>query len=136
MFVLVVDFVYLSVVEKKFYDMYVVFVFLVHDILGYMVQIYLVANNHHLRISNPIDEMHVSYFHFVERMGNFHYDPVEDVNLFENLLNWLVPLNYPNIEILCYYYDFFVGDSLFLMDVCNYHCVLQKIVPCERSACF
>ena len=34
---LVVDFVYLLVVEKKFYDMYVVSVFLVHDILDYRV---------------------------------------------------------------------------------------------------
>ena len=34
---LVVEFVYLLVVEKKFYDMYVVSVFLVHDILDYRV---------------------------------------------------------------------------------------------------
>ena len=33
----VVEFVYLLVVEKKFYDMYVVSVFLVHDILDYRV---------------------------------------------------------------------------------------------------
>ena len=80
MFVLVVDFVYLSGVEKKFYDMYVVSVFLVHDILGYMVQIYLVVNNHHQRISNPFNEVLVFYFYSVERMGNFHYNPVEDVS--------------------------------------------------------
>ena len=83
----VVDFVYLSVVEKKFYDLYVVSVFLVHDILDYRVQIYLVVRNHHLRISNPFDKMFVFYFYFAGEMGNFHYDPVEDVNLFGNLLN-------------------------------------------------
>ena len=84
---LVVDFVYLSVVEKKFYDLYVVSVLLVHDILDYMVQIYLVVKNHHLRISNPFDKMFVFYFYFVEKMDSFHYDPVKDVNLFKNLLN-------------------------------------------------
>ena len=79
-FVLVVDFVYLFDVEKKFYDMYMVFALLVRDILGYMVQIYLVVNNHHQRIGNPFDEVLVFYFYSVERMGSFHYDPVEDVN--------------------------------------------------------
>ena len=79
-FVLVVGFVYLSGVEKKFYDMYMVSALLVRDILGNMVQIYLVVNNHHQRIDNPFDEVLVSYFYSVERMGNFHYDPVEDVN--------------------------------------------------------
>ena len=79
-FVLVVDFVYLLDVEKKFYDMYVVFALLVHDILEYMVQIYLAVNNHHQRIDNPYDEVLAFYSYFVERMGNFHYDSVEDVN--------------------------------------------------------
>ena len=79
-FVLVVDFVYLSGVEKNFYDVYMVFAFLVRDILGYMVQIYLVVNDHHQRIGNPFDEVLVFYFCSVERMGNFHYDPVEDVD--------------------------------------------------------
>ena len=77
-FVLVVDFVYLLDVEKKFYDMYMVFALLVRDILEYMVQKYLVVNNHHQMISNPYEVLF--YFYFVERMGNFHYDPVEDVN--------------------------------------------------------
>ena len=84
---LVVDFVYLSIVEKKFYDLYVVSVLLVHDILDYTVQIYLVVKNHNLRISNPFDKMFVFYFYFVEKMDSFHYDPVKDVNLFESLLN-------------------------------------------------
>ena len=79
-FVLVVDFVYLLGEEKKFYDMYTVSALLVHDILEYMVQIYLVVNNHRQRINNPFDEMLAFYFNSVERMGNFHYDPVEDVN--------------------------------------------------------
>ena len=85
---LVVDFVYLSVVGKKFYDLYVVSVLLVHDILDYMVQIYLVVNNHHLRISNPFDKMFCFFiFILLKKMDSFHYDPVKDVNLFENLLN-------------------------------------------------
>ena len=78
-FVLVVDFVYLSDVEKKFYDMYMVFALLVRDILEYMVQKYLVVINHHQMISNLYDEV-LFYFYFAEKMGNFHYDPVEDVN--------------------------------------------------------
>ena len=60
--------------------MYTVSALLVHDILEYMVQIYLVVNNHRQRINNPFDEMLAFYFYSVERMGNFHYDPVEDVN--------------------------------------------------------
>ena len=63
-FVLVVDFVYLLGVEKKFYDMYTVSALLVHDILEYMVQIYLVVNNHRQRINNPFDEMLAFYFLF------------------------------------------------------------------------
>ena len=60
--------------------MYTVSALLVHDILEYMVQIYLVVNNHRQRINNPFDEVLAFYFYSVERMGNFHYDPVEDVN--------------------------------------------------------
>ena len=79
-FVLVVDFVYLLDLEKKFYDINKVFALLVRDILEYTVQKYLVVNNHHQMISNPYDEVFAFYFYFVERMCNFHYDPVEDVN--------------------------------------------------------
>ena len=71
---------YLSGVEKNFYDVYMVSAFLVRDILGYMVQIYLVVNDHHQRIGNPFDEVLVFYFYSLERMGNFHYNPVEDVD--------------------------------------------------------
>ena len=77
---LVVDFVYLLDLEKKFYYMYEVVAILVCDILGYMVQKCLVVNNHHQMISNPYDEVLAFYFYFVERMDNFHYGPVEDVN--------------------------------------------------------
>ena len=71
---LVVDFVYLLDLEKKFYYMYEVVAILVCDILGYMVQKCLVVNNH------PFDEVLAFYFYFVARMDNFHYGPVEDVN--------------------------------------------------------
>ena len=71
---------YLLDLEKKFYDMYMVFALLVRDILEYMVQKYLVVNNHHQMISNLYDEVLAFYFYFVEKMDNFHYDPVEDVN--------------------------------------------------------
>ena len=77
---LVVDFVYLLDLEKKFYYMYEVVAILVCDILGYMVQKCLVVNNHHQMIRNPYDEVLAFYFCFVERMGNFHNGPVEDVN--------------------------------------------------------
>ena len=79
-YVSVVDFVYLLGLEKKFYYMYEVVAILVRDILGYMVQKCLVVNNHHQMISIPYDEVLAFYFYFDERMGNFHYDPVEDVN--------------------------------------------------------
>ena len=79
-YVLVVNFVYLLGLEKKLYYMYEVVAILVCDIPAYMVQKYLVVNNHHQMINNPYDEVFAFYFYFVERMGNFHYDPVEDVN--------------------------------------------------------
>ena len=71
---------YLLDLEKKFYYMYKVFALLVRDILEYTVQNYLVVNNHHQMISNPYDEVLAFCYYFVEKMGNFHYDPVEDVN--------------------------------------------------------
>ena len=78
--------------------MYKVFALLVCDILGYTVQKYLVVNNHHQMINNLYDEVLAFYFYFAERMGNFHYDPVEDVSLFKNLLSWLLLLGCPNSE--------------------------------------
>ena len=97
-YVLVVDFVYLLGLEKKFYCMYEVVAIFLCDILGYMVQKCLVVNNHHQMRNNSYDEVLAFYFYFVERMDNFHYDPVEDVNEFENLLSWLLSLGYPNSE--------------------------------------
>ena len=79
-YVLVVDFVYLLGLEKKFYYMYEVVAILVCDVLGYMVQKCLVVINPHQMINNPYDEVLAFHLYFVERMGNFHYDPVEDVN--------------------------------------------------------
>ena len=72
--------------------------------------------NHHQMINNPYDEVLAFYCYFVERMGNFHYDPVEDVNWFENLLSWLLSLGYPNSENIHDYY-FFVGGSLLSTNV-------------------
>ena len=77
---LVVDFVYPLDLEKKFYYMYEVVAILVCNILGYMVQKCLVVHNYRQMISIPYNEVLAFYFFFVERVGNFHYDPVEDVN--------------------------------------------------------
>ena len=63
--------------EKLFYiECVVVFVY---DTLVCMVQKYLV-NDHHRWIHNPYGEVFVVNFYFVEKMDNFHYDPVEDVD--------------------------------------------------------
>ena len=42
-----------------------------------MVQKYLVADNQlHQMINSVYYMVYVVYFYFVERMGNFHYNPV------------------------------------------------------------
>ena len=42
-----------------------------------MVQKYLVGSDHHQQmISSLYYKVYVVYFYFVERMGNFHYNPV------------------------------------------------------------
>ena len=42
-----------------------------------MVQKYLVGDNHLPQMINMLYYMaYVVYFYFVERMGNFHYNPV------------------------------------------------------------
>ena len=47
------------------------------NILWYMVQKYLVDSDHHHRmISSLCYKMYVVCFYSVEKMGNFHYDPV------------------------------------------------------------
>ena len=96
-----------------------------------MVQKYLVDNNHHHQVINSLCYMvYVVYFYFVEKMGNFHYNPVEGVNYHENLLNWSMYLgdsNNKNIRDLNFVYFFWGGGvDLFLIGVHNYNCVLQK----------
>ena len=54
-----------------------------------MVQKYVVDDNHRHQMINSLCYMvYVVYFYFVEKMGNFHYNPVEGVDYLENLLNW------------------------------------------------
>ena len=51
----------------------------------------------------------VVYFYFVGKMDNFHYNPVEDVDFLESLLNWLMYLedeNSENIRGLAFVYFF------------------------------
>ena len=79
-YVLVVDFGYLLGFQEKLSYMIEVVVTFVCDIPVYMVQKNLVVSNHHQMIDNPYDEVFAFYFYFVEKMDNFHYDPVEDVN--------------------------------------------------------
>ena len=86
------------------------------DILEYMVQKYLVDSNHHHQMtSNLCYKVFVVYSYFVEKMGNFHYNPVEDVGFLENLLNYSMYLeisNSENIRGLGFVY-FFEGVDLF-----------------------
>ena len=73
--------------------------------------------------------VYVVYFYFVEKMGNFHYNPVEGVDYLENLLNWSIYLgdsNNENIRDLNFVYFSGGGVDLVLIDVHNYNCVLQK----------
>ena len=57
----------------------------------YMVKKYLVDNNHHHQmISNLCYKVFVVYSYFVEKMGNFHYNPVKGEELsgkFTELVN-------------------------------------------------
>ena len=64
-----------------------------------MVQKYLVdSNHHHQMISNLFYKVSifVFYSYFVEKMGNFHYNPVESVDYLKNLLNWSMYLKDSN----------------------------------------
>ena len=70
----VVDAEYLAGFQEKFFYIEYVVVF-VFDTLVCMVQKYLV-NDHHRMIHNPYGEISVVDFYFVEKMGNFHYNPV------------------------------------------------------------
>ena len=74
-----------------------------------MVQKYLVDSNHHQMISNLCYKVFVVYSYFVEKMGIFHYNPVEGVDYLENLLNWSMYLedsNNENIRGLNFVYFF------------------------------
>ena len=75
-----------------------------------MVQNYLVDTNlYHQMISNLCYKVFVVYSHFVEKMDNFHYNPVEGVDYLGNLLNWLMYLedsNNENIRGLSFVYFF------------------------------
>ena len=50
-----------------------------------MVQNHLVDDNHRHQMIKKF--VYLVYFYFVEKMGNFHYNPVEGVDYLENLLN-------------------------------------------------
>ena len=47
-------------------------------------------------ISNMYYKVFVVYSYFVEKIGNFHYNPVECVDYLENLLNWSMYLEDSN----------------------------------------
>ena len=76
-FVVVVGFENLVGFQEKFSYIEVVVVF-AYDTLVCMAQNYLVVNNHRQMIDNPYDEVFAFYICFVEKMDNFHYDPMED----------------------------------------------------------
>ena len=94
-----------------------------------MVQNYLVVDSHRHQMMNSLGYMvYVVYFYSVEKMGNFHYYPVEGVDSLENLLNWSMYLensNSENILDLNFVY-FWGGVDLFLIGVLNYNSVLQR----------
>ena len=96
---LVVDFAYLLgfVGKFSFFGMMEIVAVSVCDILEYMVPKYLVDSNHyHQMISNLRYKVNVVYSYFVEKMGNFHCNPVEGVDYLGNLLNWLMYLEDSN----------------------------------------
>ena len=66
----------------------------VYNILGYMVQKYLVENNHHHRIINCLySRVFVVYFYFVGKMDSFHYELVGDMDDLESLLVFVMYLD-------------------------------------------
>ena len=96
----------------------------------YMVQKCLVDDNHHHQmISNLCIRCLLFILISLKKMGNFHYNIVEDVDFLGNLLNWSMYLedsNSANIRGLGFAYFSGAGVDLFLIDVHNYSCVLQK----------
>ena len=78
------------------------------DILQYMLQKSLVDDNHrHQMINSLCYIVYAVYFCSVEKMGNFHYNPVEGSDYLENLPNWSMYLgdsNNGNIRDLNFVY--------------------------------
>ena len=117
-YVIVGDFVYqLGFVGKSLhFETFEVIEVFVCNILVYMVQNILVENNHHHQLTNSFyDSVFVVYFYFVEKVGNFRYDPVEDVDNLGKLLSWLMYLEDSNFENLHASAYFFEEVDMFLM---------------------
>ena len=94
--------------RSSYFGMVEIVAVFVCDILVYMVQKCLVDDNHHhQRISNLCNKVFNVYSYFVEKMGNFHYNP-------------------ENIRGLGFAYFFGEAVDLFLTDLHNYSCVLQN----------
>ena len=76
---MVANFVYqLGFVDKSLHFGMLDFVeVFVCNVLVYMVQKYLVENNHHHRMLSLCNRAIVVYFYFVEKKSSFRYDPVE-----------------------------------------------------------
>ena len=90
-YALVVDVAYLlDFVGKSLnFGMVGIVAVFVFDILVYMLQKCLVDDNHHRQmISILCNKVFAVYSYFVEKMGNFHYYPVEGVDFLGSLLNW------------------------------------------------
>ena len=80
---LLIDSAYLLdfVGKSSFFGMVEIVAVFVCDIFVCMVQKCLVDDNHHHQmISNLCNKVFVVYSCFVEKMGNFHYNPVEGVD--------------------------------------------------------
>ena len=66
--------------------------------------------------------VYVVYFYSVDKMGNFHYNPVEGVDYLENLLNWSMFLgdfnngNIRDLNVVCFFggVDLFFGWCAYL----------------------
>ena len=83
-------------------------------ILVCMVQKCLVDDNHHHQmINNLINKVFVVYSWFVEKMDNFHYNPVEGVDNLGNLLNWSMYLGDSNSENIRGFACCFRGGLIF-----------------------
>ena len=89
----------------------------VYDILGYIVQKYLVGNNHHHRMINCLySRVFVVYFYFVGKMGNFHYDLVGDMGDLGSLLGFVMCLEDSIFVKINDFVYFCGGVGLFVMD--------------------